>query len=150
VPWCVCSGSVILQVAFDLSEREAMTFLNLNEVCTTRWTYMLFILVSALLFLAFVLLLPSAPSFVSMICVISYAGEWGAVFKARLVAVGLPQSRWVVALYGLFVFIACFLLSYLASKGRFFFPGLFVLLNLPLILLKEKSSMSGSAGPERN
>jgi hypothetical protein len=101
---------------------------------------MLFILVSALLFLVFVLLLPSAPSFVSMLCIIIFAGEWAAVFKARLAAVGLPHSRWLIALYGLFVFIACVLLFHFVSNGRFLVPGLFVLLNMPLVILKEKSS----------
>lgn len=118
-----------------------MSLLNLNEICTTRWTYMFFILVSALLFLAFVLIFPTAPPIAGSICLIIFAGEWSSVLKARLIAVGLPHSRWVLLLFALFVYIACALVFYLVSKGRFFVPGLFVLLNTPLIVLKGKPSV---------
>jgi hypothetical protein len=122
-----------------------MPFLNLDEVCITRWTYMLFILVSALSFLAFVLMFPTAPPIAGSICLILFAGVWSAMLKARLIAVGLPHSRWVLLLCALLVYVACVLLFYLFSKGRFFVPGLFVILNMPLVILKEKSSDSDAS-----
>jgi hypothetical protein len=116
-----------------------MPFLNLNEVCATRWTYMLFIFVSALLFLAFVLMFPVAPPIAGSICLIIFAGLWSAVLKARLIAVGLPHSRWVLLLCALLVYIVCILIFYAFSKGRFFVPVLFVIMNMPLVILKDKS-----------
>ena len=128
-----------------------MALLN-AQVFARRWPYVLFVLVSALLFLAFVLFLPTAstrealslPFLVVLFCLIMYAGEWSAILRARFALVGLPHSRWLIALYGLFVYLACFLLSYFVSKGRFLAPGLFALLNMPLFILKEESSVPGA------
>jgi hypothetical protein len=120
------------------------------EVFAKRWPFMLFVLASGLLFLTFVLFfLPTASTheafplsfLVLSFCLVVYAGEWSEIVRARLAAVGLQHSRSVIVLYASFVFIACFLLCYFVSKGRFFFPGLFVLLNMPLVILKEKSSV---------
>src|ERR1035437_8145293 len=119
-----------------------MQFLNLDEVRTTRWAYLLFILVSALLFLGFVLIFPTAPPIVGSICLVIFAGMWSAVLKARLIAVGLPHSRWTLLFYALLVYISCVLLFYFVTKGRFLVPELFVLLNLPLVILKDKSSVT--------
>ena len=121
-----------------------------EEVFAKRWSYIFFILVSALLFLAFVLFWPtglayeasSLPFLVVLFFLVIYAGVWASALRGRLKAVGLPHSRWVIALYSLFVYMACFLLSYYVSKGRFIALGLFVLLNMPLVFLKEKSGMS--------
>jgi hypothetical protein len=137
-----------------------MALLNV-ETFERRWSYLLFVLGSALLFLTFVLFLPTTataevlplPFLVVLFCLVIYAGEWSEILRARLIVVGLPHSRWLIALYGLFVYIACFLLSYFVSKGRFLAPGLFVLLNLPLVILKEKPSvpdalpLTGAGGP---
>lgn len=117
-----------------------MAFLDLNEECAKRWPFMLFVLIGALLFLAVVLLFPSVPTLAGVFCIILFAGEWSGVLKARLTAVGLPHSRWMILLYGLLVYIACALLFFLFSMGRFLTPGLFVLLNLPLAFVKDKSS----------
>jgi len=119
-----------------------MGLLNV-EVFARRWPFMLFILVSALLFLIFVLFfLPTASTHEALIsfCLVVYAGEWSEILRARLAVVGLQHSRWVIGLYVSLVSTACFLLCYFVSKGRFFFPGLFVFLHIPLVILKEKSS----------
>ncbi len=120
-----------------------------EEVFAKRFPFTIFVLVSALLFLSFVFIWPtgltyeasSLPFLVVLFFLVIYAGVWTAVFRVRLKAVGLPHSRWASTLYGLFVYIAYFFLSYYVSKGRFLAPGLFVLLNMPLVILKEKSSV---------
>jgi hypothetical protein len=122
-----------------------MPFANLNEACTTRWTYLLFILVSALLFLSFVLLFPTAPPIAGSICLIVFAAVWSTVLKARLTALGLPHSRWVLLLFALVVYIACVVLYYLVFNGRLFVPLLFVILNTPLVILKERSPGMGTS-----
>ncbi len=78
-----------------------------------------------------------------MLFLIMVAGEWGDAVRMRLKAVGLPRSWWVMLLYGSFVYTACALPFYLSSKGRFLAPGLFVLLNLPLAVMREKPSAQG-------
>jgi hypothetical protein len=123
----------------------------LFEIFARRWPYILFVLVSALLFLPFVLILPTPSTtevlplsfLVVLFCVVMYAGLWSEVLRARLAVVGLPHSRWVIGLYASFVCIACFLLCYFSSKGRFLMPALFVLLNLPLAFVNEKSAAGG-------
>ena len=142
-------GAVILQTSLNRSRREEMALLSV-AVFARRWPFILFVSVSALLCFTFVLFcLPTAtphealplPFLLITFCLVVYAGEWSDILRARLAAVGLPHSRWVIGLYASLVSIACFLLCYFVSKGRFFFPGLFVLLNLPLFILKEKSSV---------
>jgi RHS repeat-associated protein len=147
-PRCVGVWDVILRMSLDTSGREEMALLN-AEMFARRWPYVLFVLVSALLFLTFVLVLSttspakglSLPFLVVLFCLIVYAGEWGEILRARLAAVGLPHSRWVIGPYASLVCIACFLLCYFISKGRFLAPGLFVLLHLPLVILKEKPTI---------
>jgi hypothetical protein len=134
------------EMSSDTLGREEMALLN-AEVFARRWPYVFFVLVSALLFLAFVLFLPKAstvevlplPFLVVSFCLIMYAGEWSEILRARLAVVGLPHSRWVIGLYASLVCIACFLLCYFVSKGRFLAPGLFVLLHLPPVIPKETS-----------
>jgi len=133
------------ETSLNRSGREEMALLNV-EVFARRWPYFIFVLVSALLFLIFVLFFPKAssvevlrlPFLVVLFCFIIYAGEWSEILRARLAAVGLPHSRWVIGLYGLLMYIACVLLYCLVSKGRFLFPGLFILLNMPLVIIKDK------------
>jgi hypothetical protein len=128
-----------------------MALLNV-EVFARRWPYMLFVLFGALLFLTFVLFLPTTPTaeasslpfLAVMFCLIFYAGEWSDILRARLAVVGLPHARWLVLLYGSLVYIACLLLFFFVPNGRFLAPGLFVLLNLPPAILKEKSSVPGA------
>lgn len=124
-----------------------MAILNFG-IFARRWPYILFVFVSALLFLAFVLFLPTAapvgmlplPFLVVLFCLILYASAWSEILRARLAVIGLPHSRWVIGLYASLVYIACFLLCYFVSKGRFLAPGLFVFLNLPLVILREESN----------
>jgi|ERR1035441_5069716 riboflavin transporter FmnP len=121
-----------------------------EEVFAKRRPYVCFVLVSALIFLAFALFWPiglnydasSLPFLVVLFCLIMYAGVWAEALRGRLKAVGWPHSRWLIVLYGLFVYTACFLLSFYISKGRLIALGLFVLLNMPLAFLKEKSGVS--------
>ncbi len=119
-----------------LSRKDEMELLS--ELFARRWPYMLFVFIGAALSLIFVLFLSTAPFLVILVCLNLYAALWASILKARFAAVGLPHSRWVICLYGLFVYIACVLLSYLFTKGRFFFPVLFVLLNMPQIVLNDK------------
>ena len=115
-------------------------------VCARRWPYFLFVLVSAFLFFAFVFIFPTAatakafslPFLAVLFGLIIYAGVWSEILTARLAVVGLPHSRWIIGLYALLIYIACFLLSYLVSEGRFLAPWLFLLLNMPLVVLREK------------
>jgi len=118
-----------------------------------RLPFMFFVFASALLFLVFVLFFEPKisirgasplPLFLISLCLIIFAAEWSEILRARLGAVGLPRSRWVIGLYVSVVFISCFFLCYFVSKGRFLFPGLFAILNLPLIFLKEKSSAANA------
>jgi hypothetical protein len=126
-----------------------MVLMNV-EVFARRLPYILFVFVSALLILTFALFWPtgltyeglSLPYLVVLFCLIVYADAWATVLRVRVKAVGLPHSRWLIVLYGLCVYFACGLLWYLVSIGRFLVPGLFVLLNMPLVILKGKSSVS--------
>ena len=124
------------------------------EMFAKRLPFMFCLFASALLFLVFVLVFESKssirgasplPLFLISFCLIIYAAEWGEIVRARLGVIGLPRSRWVIGLYVSVVFVSCFLLCYFVSKGRFLFPGLFVILNLPLVFLKEKSSVANAS-----
>jgi hypothetical protein len=78
-----------------------MAFLNLDEECAQRWPYMFFVLTSASLYLAVVLLFPKLPFFADVLCIVIFAGEWSKVLRARVTAVGLPHALWMMSLYGL-------------------------------------------------
>lgn len=112
-----------------------MSILKLNELCANRRAFVLFILVSALIFQAVVLLFPSPPFFVLLICVVVFAGEWVDAVRARLDAIGLRSSQWLPGVYGLFVNLVCLVpLYYFFAIGRFIVPAFFFVLHLPLMI----------------
>jgi len=115
-----------------------MALFGLNEVCAGRRPFVLFVFVSALLFLAFVLLFPAAPYPIWLFCMLILAGEWFDVLKARLSTVGLPHSRRTMFAYALLVCAVFELLFHFAPHARLLAPGVFVLLNIPLVILKDK------------
>jgi hypothetical protein len=132
---------MILDVAANLhSWEEAMSLLNLEEMCARRWPYVVFVLVSASLFLACALLFRSDPFYIGRICIFMFVGEWSGALKGRIKAAGLRPSRWLRFLYGLVVIGSCTLVFFLTPIGRFLTPGLFVVLNLPLALIGQKPS----------
>ena len=120
--------------------------LNVN-VLARRWPYILFHVASASLFLALVIVFPWMPYFVAIFCFIFFVRVWLVVLKARLIAVGLRPSLLTAIFYGLSVYMSCVLLFSFLPKGRYFVPALFVLLNLPLAILKEISPEKPDASP---
>jgi hypothetical protein len=117
-----------------------------EETFGQRWPFVIFVMVSTFLFFAIVRFLPRSPNYEALslpyilvlFCLVLYAGAWAIVLRMRLKAVGLPHSRWLIALYGLFVYSVCFFLSYHVSSGQFIVPGVFVLLSIPPAFLREK------------
>lgn len=79
-----------------------------------RRPYVLFVLICIALFPPAVALLRKLPEFMGFMCFILIGGEWAGALRARLAALGLPHSRWIMVSYVTVVYIP------LAS----FLPGL--------------------------
>jgi len=113
-----------------------------------RRPFVLCVLANGLLLLTFALLIPWtsplawAPYLVGSFLVISFGGEYSDAMRRRAAGVGIPHPRWTALAYGSVAYVACLLLL---AKARFFAPGSFVLLNLPLAFLKEKPNHRGEA-----
>jgi len=110
-----------------------------------RWPFVLFVAILALVFLACVLLFPTMPHVVRFFCLFIFAAEWGGALKARAVAVDLLHPLRVMYLSVFVAAVVCTLLFESSSMGRLLTPGLFFLVNLPLVILKEKPNVQDQA-----
>jgi len=111
-----------------------------------RWPFATVVVLVAALWMAFATLLAGVPSLVQTACGYALVVVWVAALKARLVRVGLWRRFWPMTLYILFVLLVCLFLMPAVFRTPALLPGLFVLLNLPLIILRDKPQGEATTG----
>jgi hypothetical protein len=103
-----------------------------------RWPFVVLVVIFASLMLALETRHPRVSLFwLSAFRYLSGAC-WAVALRARLARLGLPHSSWVLIPLMLFVLLACIRLPQLFSLKPLFGAGLFVLLHLPLVILKNR------------
>jgi hypothetical protein len=100
-------------------------------------------LIIVLLWSLFILLLPKAASYVGALFPVLLGYQWSVALRARLAAVGFSSTRWWAALYELVVAFSCLSLIVFDHGTRLVVPGLFLLLHIPLAILREKPDKAG-------
>jgi hypothetical protein len=133
------SGNHLTQVNADRPFSQEFRHKSLR-----RFSSSILIIVS--LWSLLILLLPKAALYLGAIFPVLLGYQWTVALKARLAAVGLPSTRWSTALYELVVFFACLLLSTFDHGIRLLVPGLFLLLHVPLAILREKPDKASGPG----
>jgi hypothetical protein len=104
---------------------------------TNRWAF-----AGLVVILAFLLALKSSiPGTAAIgISLLRYAigAFWAVGLRFRLSRVGLPHTPWVLILSMLFALLLCVRLPQLLSLEPAYGAGLFLMLHLPLIILRDK------------
>jgi Na+/phosphate symporter len=62
---------------------------------------------------------------------------WGVALKSRFVALGMRRTIVPALGYGLVVFLSCGLIAKTGDFGRLVAPGLFLLMQLPVLLMEK-------------
>ena len=124
-----------------------MGFGPYRDRLAARWPFAGFVVIVGLLMLASWTLLLKLGSFWRTASFVVVGVCWAEAMKARLVRLGLLRWHWAIAALILFVPITCLFLIPSFSVRPTLVAALFVLLHVPLIVLKDKPHEQGRAGP---
>lgn len=106
---------------------------------TGRWKFVLFILISAILMEAILLIIPEQRHAIKSFCVsINCILLWGPALVSRLKVVGLSVKRWMIYVIELLIVSVFYWIYQVSFMGRIMAPVLFVLIQLPLLIFREK------------
>lgn len=63
---------------------------------------------------------------------------WGIVVSGRFVEIGVQRPKLMALGFGLLVFVACSILARAGDFGRLVAPGLFLLMQVPVLMMEPK------------